>query len=38
MINRIDDAPGPAGRWLMHFFLQHAAELATLPENTTPAK
>jgi DNA-binding transcriptional LysR family regulator len=29
MINRMDDAPGPAGRWLMQYFLDHAAELAT---------
>ena len=24
MINRADDAPGPAGRWLMQYFIDHA--------------
>lgn len=34
MINRTDDAPGPAGRWLMRYFLDHAADLsAALPAN-----
>ncbi len=32
LINRMDDAPGPAGRWLMQYFLDHA------PENHATAK
>lgn len=33
MINRTDDAPGPAGRWLMQYFLDHAPEKHTLTDS-----
>lgn len=28
MINRADDAPGPAGRWLMQYFIDNAATIS----------
>jgi DNA-binding transcriptional LysR family regulator len=38
MINRSDDAPGPAGRWLMQYFIAHITEAdataaAAAPDN-----
>jgi DNA-binding transcriptional LysR family regulator len=31
MINRTDNAPGPAGRWLMQYFSDHVTDWTTLP-------
>lgn len=37
MINRSDDAPGPAGRWLMQYFIAHTTDAGTAATATAAA-
>jgi DNA-binding transcriptional LysR family regulator len=37
MINRSDDAPGPAGRWLMQYFIAHTTDAGSTAATATAA-